>query len=270
MSGGMTEGELTTDPDKFVVGEQGDVSAVAGGEGTDPRELILKSALKEFAAEGLGGARMEQIAAGAGVSKAALFYHFGKKEELYEAAVEKSAAQIRDSSLAVLTSEGATPGEKLLRSALNHFDRILGQQEFQSLMQQEMMRMHQGEASAMSIVVKRVFAPMQAMHQSMLREGIASGELISADWMQIHLSTLGANVFYFLAAPVWRLLMEFEPFAPEVLEGRRRALAEFLGQSLFVDRAHGAELAARVLADTPMPDMPSTRHLIGRSDERKK
>ena len=44
----------------------------------------------------------------------------------------------------------ASPGERLLRSALNHFDRIMAQGEFQSLMQQEMMRMHQGEASAMS------------------------------------------------------------------------------------------------------------------------
>ena len=108
----------------------------------------------------------------------------------------------------------ATPGERVLRAALDHFDRILTQGEFQSLMQQEMMRMHQGEAGAMSIVVKRVFAPMQAMYQSMVREGIASGELIDADWMQIHLATLGANVFYFLAAPMWRLLMEFDPFAP--------------------------------------------------------
>lgn len=131
--------------------------------------------------------------------------------------------------------------------------------------------MHQGEdASAMSIVVKRVFAPMQAMHQAMMREGIASGELIDVDWLQIHLTALGANVFYFLAAPVWRLLMEFEPFAPKVLEARRRAMVEFLGQAVFVDRARGAELAAKVLAETPMPELPSTRHLLGRSDERKK
>lgn len=242
---------------------------VPGDRSAETRARILEAALREFSGLGLAGARMDQIAATAGVNKALLYYHFDSKEKLYVAALEMIAGRVRDQSMSVFLLK-ASAGERLIRSALNHFDRILAQGEFQSLMQQEMMRMHQGEASAMSIVVKRVFAPMQAMHQSMLREGIASGELISADWMQIHLSTLGANVFYFLAAPVWRLLMEFEPFAPEVLEGRRRALAEFLGQSLFVDRAHGAELAARVLADTPMPDMPSTRHLIGRSDERKK
>ena len=49
------------------------------------------------------------------------------------------------------------------------------------------------------MLVKRVFAPVMTMYQSMVREGIASGELIDVDWMQIHLAALGANVFYFLA-----------------------------------------------------------------------
>ncbi len=88
----------------------------------------------------------------------------------------------------------------------------------------------------------------------MVREGIASGELVEIDWLQIILSALGAQRFYFLSAPVWRLVMPFEPFDQEVLRARRVALVEFLGQAIFQDRKHGAELAARVLADTPMPE----------------
>ena len=244
-------------------------ASTANDRSAETRARILDAALREFSALGMAGARMDQIAAAAGVNKALLYYHFDSKENLYAAALEMIAGRVRDQSMSVFLLK-VSPGERLIRSVLNHFDRILTQGEFQSLMQQEMMRMHQGEASAMSIVVKRVFAPMQAMQQSMVREGIVSGELIDADWMQIHLSTLGANVFYFLAAPVWRLLMDFEPFAPEVLDARRRAVVEFLGQTVFVDRAHGAELAAKVLADTAMPELPSTRHLAGRTDERKK
>ena len=204
---------------------------------------------------------MDQIAAAAGVNKALLYYHFDSKEKLYIAAVEMISAKIRDRSMAVFLCD-ATPGERLLRSALDHFDRILTQGEFQSLMQQEMMRMHKGEAGAMSILVKRVFAPLQAMYESMVREGIASGELINVDWLQLHLAALGANVFYFLVAPVWRMLLPFEPFAPEVLAARRRAVVEFLGQAVFMDRAHGAELAARVMADTPMPEMTGERRIF--------
>jgi TetR/AcrR family transcriptional regulator len=218
----------------------------------ETRKRILDAALSEFAANGLAGARTEQIAAAAGVNKALLYYYFESKEKLYATALEMVSARVRDRSMQVFLRE-ASPGERLMRAALEHFDRILTQREFQSLMQQEMIRLHKGEATELTILVKRIFAPLHAMFQSMVREGIASGELIEAEWLQIVLAALGPNVFYFLSAPVWRLIMPFEPFDPEVLRARRVALVEFLGKAVFQDRKHGAELAARVLGDTPMP-----------------
>jgi len=68
---------------------------------------------------------------------------------------------------------------------------------------------------------------------------------------------------------VWRMVLPFDPFAPEVLKARRRATVEFLGKTVFMDRSHGAEIAARVLADRPMPALPITQN-FGRTDERKK
>jgi TetR/AcrR family transcriptional regulator len=142
-----------------------------------------------------------------------------------------------------------------VRTALNHFDRILGQHEFQRLMQQEMIRLQRGESDAMDVVIKRVFAPVLTMYQALVREGIASGELIDVDWMQIQLSSLGANVFYFLSAPVWRKATGIDPLDPDVLTQRRKEIGRFLGQALFVDRKYGAEVVERVLADTPMPEI---------------
>jgi TetR/AcrR family transcriptional regulator len=241
-----------------------------GSERTiDTRDRILDAALTEFAANGLAGARTDRIAAAAGVNKALLYYYFESKEKLYAAALEMIAAKMRDTTMAVFLREGSA-GERVLRIALNHFDRVMSQNEFQSLMQQEMVRFHQGQSSAMEMLVKRVFAPVITMYQSMVREGIESGELINVDWLQIHLATLGTNVFYFLSAPVWRLILPFEPFAPDVLAARRRAIVEFLGQAIFNDRQHGAELAARVIAETPMPDVDIDRLMFGRSDERAK
>ncbi len=219
----------------------------------ETRKRILDAALSEFAVHGLAGARTEQIASSAGVNKALLYYYFESKEKLYAAALEMVSARVRDRSMAVFLRD-ATPGERLLRAALEHFDRILTQREFQSLMQQEMMRLHKGETAELTILVKRVFAPLGVMFQSMVREGIESGELIEVEWLQMVLAALGGNVFYFLSAPVWRQAMEFEPFAPDVLRARRVALVEFLGKAIFQDRKHGAALAARVLEDTPMPE----------------
>ncbi|HEY3707255.1 MAG TPA: TetR/AcrR family transcriptional regulator [Terracidiphilus sp.] len=229
----------------------------------ETRTRILEAALGEFAAHGLAGARTEQIATAAGVNKALLYYYFESKEKLYLAALELSAERIRDSSLAVFLSSGSA-GERIVRTALNHFDRIIGQQEFQSMMQQEMIRLHKGESSGISIVIKRVFAPMLSMYQALVREGIASGELIDVDWMQMHLSTLGANVFYFMSAPIWRKVMPVDPLDPDVLKKRRQEVVHFLGQAIFTDRQHGAEVAKRVLAESPMPEISGSWPFMGR------
>ena len=220
----------------------------------ETRSRILEAALTEFAASGLAGARTEAIAAAAGVNKALLYYYFESKEKLYAATLEMVSARVRDRSMAVFLRE-ASPGERLLRAVLDHFDRILTQREFQSLMQQEMIRLHKGEEGELPILAKRVFAPLHAKFKAMACEGIASGELIEADWLQIILSALGGNVFYFLSAPVWRLIMSFEPLDPEVLRARRASMVEFFGQAIFQDRKHGAELAAKVLAETTMPEL---------------
>jgi TetR/AcrR family transcriptional regulator len=239
----------------------------ASERATETRSRILDAALSEFAAHGLAGARTDRIANAAGVNKALLYYYFESKENLYIAALEMIAGKIRDRSMAVFLSD-ASPGERLLRTALNHFDRILAQHEFQSLMQQEMMRLHKGEAGALPILVKRVFSPLHTMFEVMIREGITSGELVDVDWLQIVLSALGSNVFYFLSAPVWRLVLPFEPLDPAALAARRKSLVEFLGQATFTDRKRGAELAAKVLADTPMPEVNNERLFVGRNDER--
>jgi len=49
----------------------------------ETRSRILDAALSEFAANGLAGARTEQIAQSAGVNKALLYYYFESKEKLY-------------------------------------------------------------------------------------------------------------------------------------------------------------------------------------------
>jgi TetR/AcrR family transcriptional regulator len=231
----------------------------------ETRARILDAALSEFALHGLAGARTERIATAAGVNKALLYYHFDSKEKLYLAAFEMIASRVRDSSMAVFLRESSTAGERVLRTALNHFDRIIGQQEFQSLMQQEMIRLHKGESGVMPVLVKRVFEPLFVMYRAMVREGIESGELIDSDWQQIWLSSLGANVFYFLSSPILRLSTGEDPLSVESLAVRRKSIVEFLGQAIFKDRQHGAAVAARIFADTPMPVIEGDRVNFGRN-----
>jgi TetR/AcrR family transcriptional regulator len=217
------------------------------------KSRILDAAVREFSENGLAGARTEQIAETAGVNKALLYYYFKSKEALYKAALESVAQRVLDNSLAALLPD-RSPGEQVLRFAINHFDRIHSQHEFQSLMQQEMMRLHRGEENAVADLVQKVFRPHMFRLNELLVEGKRTGELIDADEWQIMNSALGANVFYFLSAPVSRILTGADPLTREAMELRRKLSIEYLGLAIFTDRKHGAEVAARVLASTPMPE----------------
>jgi TetR/AcrR family transcriptional regulator len=222
------------------------------------RARILDAAVRQFSANGLAGARTEQIAEEAGVNKALLYYYFQGKEALYAAALEAVAEGVRASSMAVFEIE-ASAGERFLLSALNQFDRIHSNPGFQSLMQQEMIRLHRGEANALTPLVDSIFRPLMARMQDVLDEGIRSGELVSVDPTQMRLAALGANVLYFLSAPMMRLIEGTDPLERDALAFRRRSAIEYLGQTIFVDREHGARVAALVLARVPMPENSGIR-----------
>jgi TetR/AcrR family transcriptional regulator len=223
------------------------------------RARILDAATREFSANGLAGARTERIAEAASVNKALIYYYFRSKDALYAAALEAVAGRMAATGMSVLNLD-CSAGERLLRSALNHFDRIYSQPVFQNLMQQEMIRLRKGESNAANSLVEKLFKPLGDRMLAVAEEGIRSGELIPVESSQVTYSALGANVFYFLSAPMMRLIAGADPLERSALEFRRKASAEFLGQAIFMDRAHGTEVATRVLADTPMPrhiDLPT-------------
>jgi TetR/AcrR family transcriptional regulator len=58
------------------------------------RAAILGAAEQEFALHGLEGARTEEIAERAGVTKGMIYHYFGSKEKLYEAALEQVFAPL--------------------------------------------------------------------------------------------------------------------------------------------------------------------------------
>ena len=216
------------------------------------RDRILRAAIREFSEHGLAGARTSAIASAARVNKALLYYYFRDKEALYTAALEEVAGKVAGDAIAVLDL-GCSPGERVLRFALQHFDRNLSHHGFQSLMQQEMVRFRTGQSHAMRIIAKNAFEPMWDRALGLVHEGIGSGELCNVDPMQMMYAALGANVFYFLSAPMVRLVTSSDPLEPGPMAERRTAAIEYLGQTIFTDRRRGARLAKSVLAAMPIP-----------------
>ncbi len=59
------------------------------------RKNILAVAMAEFAANGLSGARIDEIAAKTSASKRMIYYYFGDKEGLYGRVLEEAYRQVR-------------------------------------------------------------------------------------------------------------------------------------------------------------------------------
>jgi TetR/AcrR family transcriptional regulator len=223
------------------------------------RARILDAAINEFSENGLAGARTEHIADAAGVNKALLYYYFKSKEALYGAALEQVAERVIASSMAAIAGRRSA-GERLVQFVLSHFDRIHSQRAFQSLMQQELMRLREGRSDALTPLVEKVFRPMMGRVTKLLKEGMRTGELICVDEWQMMYAALGANVFFFLSGPVMGPLTGKNLFERKALKARRKAAIEYLGQTVFLDRRHGARVAARVLNATPMPQSGDLRN----------
>ncbi|CAB3888030.1 TetR/AcrR family transcriptional regulator [Achromobacter piechaudii] len=71
---------------------------------------ILDAALQEFSASGYAGARMDDIALRAGLSKGGLYAHFSSKEDVFQALLERHLCPPRLDAQAMVQASG-TPRE---------------------------------------------------------------------------------------------------------------------------------------------------------------
>ena len=100
------------------------------GKATQPKRdaerskrFILDAALVEFSEKGFSGARIDTIAAQAGVSKPMIYSYYGDKDDLYAAALREAYIQIRAGERE-LQLENLSPVEAirtLVSFTLNHF-----------------------------------------------------------------------------------------------------------------------------------------------------
>lgn len=82
---------------------------------------ILEVATREFAAYGLAGARIEKIQQQTRTSKRMIYYHFGSKEGLYRAVIERAFEMAREVDKDFNPQKG-TPEQALKQIANNAFE----------------------------------------------------------------------------------------------------------------------------------------------------
>jgi AcrR family transcriptional regulator len=86
-------------------------------------EAVLDAAVAVFSRRGYHDASMDAIASAAGVSKPAVYAHYGSKEELYVAGIERAASKFHV-ALESAVLEAQTPQERMWAGILTLLDHV--------------------------------------------------------------------------------------------------------------------------------------------------
>ena len=213
------------------------------GRPEQSRAAILQAAVREFAQQGVAGARTDAIARAAKVNKALLYYYFKDKEALYGAVLDQVFGGLV-ACVGEVLSRDLPPGEKILAYAGAHFDYVASHPMYPRIVQGEMMGAGRGRTNHLERIVKKYFHPLFGRLAEVLKKGQAAGEFRPVDPLHFVPSMIAVIVFYFTSAPVMRVMTGKDPLSPERVAARRAAVLDLISAALF-QRPSGKYRGAR-------------------------
>lgn len=173
------------------------------------REALLAAATEVFAERGFDGARVDAIAARAGVNKAMIHYHFGSKEGLYRAIVASTLGHALE-RLGAITAE-RRPAAERLRAFIESFAEIaLRRPSFPTMMVDEAIS---GGRHLDDELFDLFFGVFRLVRQ-IVEDGIAEGSFRPVDPLLTHLGLIGSLLFFFATEPARTKILARRPGAP--------------------------------------------------------
>ena len=177
------------------------------------RGRILRAAVAEFARYGLGGARVDRIAARAGANKRMLYYYFGNKDDLFLAVLEDSYARIRSAERALHLTD-VDPREAMRRLVAFTWNYYLLHPEFLTLLNSE--NLHRARHVRRSRNIVAMHSPFVAMIKQVLDRGARAGEFRrGVDPVQLYISIAGLGYFYLSNRHTLSTIFERDLLAPK-------------------------------------------------------
>src|SRR4029453_2197203 len=156
--------------------------------------VILAAATQEFARYGLGGARVDRIAARARTNKRMLYYYFGNKETLFLAVLEGVYARIRAAEKDLKLLDVA-PTEGVRRLIEFTWDYYLAHPEFLTLLNSE--NLHRARHLKRSRGVGAMTPPLIETLAEVLARGRRRGDFRrGVDALQLYISIAALSYFY--------------------------------------------------------------------------
>ena len=167
----------------------------AQAEAPSARDALLAAAVAAFSEKGFAGARVDEIAAAAGVNKQLVYHYFENKQGLYMVALESVYAAIRTKEQG-LSLDALAPREAMAELVGFSFDYLAQHPEFIALLADE--NRNQGRYVLTSKTLKKMHSPFIAMLEATLARGVAEKVFRSDyDAVNLYISVAGISYFFF-------------------------------------------------------------------------
>ena len=194
------------------------------------RQKLLSAARREFAGSGLAGARVDEIAARAGVNKQLVSHYFGDKDALYLAVLEWVYEEIRTQERN-LNLAGLPPRDAIRKLIESSFDHLATHPDFILLLNDE----NRGGARHVrrSRRLEAMHSPLVSMVSKILSEGVRDGVFRRGiNPVHLYISIAGLSYFYFSNTPTLSAIFGKNLASPTARRARRRHVVDLVLQAL--------------------------------------
>lgn len=206
------------------------------------RASILKAATEEFAAHGLGGARVDAIAQRAKTNKRMLYYYYHDKEGLYLAVLEAAYEHIRGEEQK-LNLRDLSPEDGMRELCAFTWRYFVAHPEFMSLLNTE--NLHRARYLKRSIKVRALHSPLVDMLSELLARGVRHRVFRSGvDPVQLYISIAALGYFYLGNGYTLSTIFGCDLLSPRARAQRLAHVSELVLRSL----APGTGLARKRVA----------------------
>ena len=194
------------------------------------RNKLLLAARREFADSGLAGARVDEIAARAGVNKQLVYHYFGDKDALYLAVLEWVYEEIR-SHERKLNLEGLPPERAIRKLIESSFDHLATHPDFILLLNDE------NRAGARHVRGSRkletMHSPLVSMVSQILSEGVRTGVFRKGiNPVHLYISIAGLSYFFFSNTPTLSAIFGKDLSSAAAKQARRKHVVDLVLQAL--------------------------------------
>jgi TetR/AcrR family transcriptional regulator len=194
------------------------------------RKKLLTAARREFASNGLAGARVDEIAARAGVNKQLVYHYFGDKDALYLAVLEWVYEEIRAQERK-LNLTGLPPQQAIKKLIESSFDHLAAHPDFIGLLNDE----NRGGARHVrgSQKLEAMHSPLVSLVSRILADGVKSGVFRRGiNPVHLYISIAGLSYFFFSNTPTLSAIFGKDLASPAARRARRKHVVDLVLQAL--------------------------------------